>query len=95
MMGVCVEAWLPSIGRVLVGLALMLSFVVAALFMTPFAVVGVFSLGNPALDSNFFLRVVAGWAVLAFLGWAIWEFVSFERTRKVFRERVMTANNFR
>jgi hypothetical protein len=93
ILGVCVEAWFPRIGRLFVGLALMLSFVVSALFIAPFAVVGVFSFGKTALDRIFFLQVVAGWAALVFLGWAVWEFVKFERIRKVFRGRVMTANS--
>jgi hypothetical protein len=93
IVGVCVEAWFPSIGRLVVGLALMLSFVVAALFITPFAVVGVFSFGNPASDSIFFLQFVAAWAALALVGWAVWAFVKFERARKLGRAGVMTASS--
>ena len=90
--GVCVEPWFPRIGRVVVGLALMLSFVVASLFIAPFAVVGVFSFSNPASNSIFFLQFVTAWAALAFVGWAVWEFVKLERARKLSRPRVMTAN---
>jgi hypothetical protein len=91
--GVCVEPWFPRIGLVVVGLALMLSFVVASLFIAPFAVVGVFSFDNPASNSIFFLQFVAAWAALAFVGWAVWEFVKLERARKLGRAPVMTANS--
>jgi hypothetical protein len=70
----------------------MLSFIVAALFIAPFAVVSVFLLGNPASNSIFFLQLVAAWTAMASVGWAVWEFVSFECARKLALTREMTAN---
>lgn len=80
--GVCIEAWAPRVGRFLVGLALMFSFVYSALFVAPFAVLGAFSLGNPASNPIFPLQFASGWAALALLGWAVWEFVRFEDSLK-------------
>jgi hypothetical protein len=33
-------------------------------------------------DNIFLLQFVAAWAALAFVGWAVWEFVKIEDARK-------------